>query len=199
MKNLATTIYFKYGSMNSGKSLELIKVAYNYFENGIECLILKPDIDTRAYAKVYSRSGLELPAIEIKIDDEKNVEKILKNHLSRCYVILVEEANFLNPKVIDKIIDFAYENNIKSVMFFGLKVDFRGFLFEGSKRVIERADKIEETTSICWCGRKARQNTRVINGRVTKDGPTVLVEDQKTKVEYVTLCNYHFYKEQLEE
>ena len=194
-----TTIYYKYGSMNSGKSLELIKVAHNYMENGIKSIIFKPSIDTRRPGKVYSRVGLEMDAFEIKLDDAEAVKKILNQELGNFFVILVEECGFLTKEVIDAMVDFAYDNNIYSVMFFGLKVDFRGELFEGTRRVIERADKIEEATSICWCGKKARQNARVVDGHVSKEGPTVVIDDGSTKVDYVTLCNYHFYKKQLKD
>ncbi len=190
-----TTIYFKYGSMNSGKSLELLKVAYNYEENGIIPLILKPKIDTRAKNKVVSRTGISKSALEIEDDIEILKELITKDKK----VVLVDEAQFLAPEVIEEIVGLAYENGISSLMFFGLKVDFRGKLFEGSKKIIEMADKIEESTSICWCGKKARHNARVVNGKITKDGPTILVEDDVNVVDYVTLCNYHYYYGQLGE
>ncbi len=193
---MSTKIYFKYGAMNSGKSLELIKIANNYSENGIESLVIKPEIDSRKKGKVYSRTGLEWPATEVKVDDENDVVRVLEKSSSK--VILFEEAQFFSKNVIDAIVDYAYQNKLTAVIFFGLKVDFRGELFVGSKRIMELADKLEETTSICWCGRKARQNARVVNGEVTKTGPTIMIDDDKTKVEYVTLCNYHFYKGQLE-
>ncbi len=184
-----TTIYFKYGSMNSGKSLELLKVAYNYEENGIVPLILKPHIDTRAKDQVVSRTGISKEAYEIDNDIEVLKDLIVEDKK----VVLVDEAQFLSPEVIEEIVRLSYENKISSLMFFGLKVDFRGKLFEGSKKIIEMADKIEESTSICWCGKKARHNARVVNGKITKDGPTILVEDDKNVVDYVTLCNYHYF------
>lgn len=192
-----TTIYFTYGSMNSGKSLELIKVAYNYNENGIDCLVLKPELDTRAPGKVTSRTSLQVDAVEI---DQSSVESTLAaleaNHSN---IILVDEANFLTPEVVDCIIDYCYKHDVSSLMFFGLKVDFRGNLFAGSKRIIECADKIEEATSICWCGKKARQNARVVNGKIIKDGPTFLVDDENVTVDYTPLCNYHYRMELLNE
>ncbi len=194
---MSTKIYFKYGAMNSGKSLELIKIANNYSENGIEAQVIKPEIDSRKKGKVYSRTGLEWPATEIAVDNADEVIQIMKKSSSK--VILFEEAQFFTKEVIDAVVNYAYSNNLTAIIFFGLKVDFRGELFEGSKRIMELSDKLEETTSICWCGRKARQNARVVNGKVTKDGPTIMIDDDKTKVEYVTLCNYHFYKGQLED
>ncbi len=194
---MKTTIYFKYGAMNSGKSLELIKVAYNYKENNIACLILKPRLDTRLPGKISSRTKLSIDAIEIDENDTESLKHVLASNTA--HIILVDEANFLSPAIVDYLIDYSYRNNVSSLMFFGLKVDFRGELFEGSKRIIECADKIEESTSICWCGRKARQNCRVVNGKVTKEGPTILVDDEKTVVEYATLCNYHYHMEMLNE
>ncbi len=184
-----TTIYFKYGCMNSGKSLELMKVAYNYRENGIYPVILKPTVDTRAQNEVVSRTGLKMEAFEVGSDTM--ISSLLKDDTS---VVLVDEAQFIDPQKIEEIVAVAYENKIPSVMFFGLKNDFRGELFAGSKKIIELADKIEESTSICFCGKKARQNARVVNGKITKSGPTILVDDDLNKVEYVTLCNYHYYK-----
>ncbi len=187
---MKTTVYFKYGAMNSGKSLELIKIAHNYRENGIDVLVIKPNIDSREKNKVFSRTGLKWEAIEAATNDPDAMLEILKQNQQE--IILFEESQFFSKEVIDVIVNYAYEKQLKAIIFFGLKVDFRGELFEGSKRIIELADKLEESTSICWCGKKARQNARVVNGKVTKDGPTILIDDDKTKVEYVTLCNYHF-------
>ncbi len=190
-----TTIYYKYGCMNSGKSLELMKVCYNYEENGISSLVLKPKTDNKKEGMVISRTGLNKDAYEI---DENNFNVLDDLITKDTKVILIDEAQFLDVKVIDKIIELVYKYEVPTVMFFGLKNDFRGNLFEGAKRIIEVSDKIEESTSICWCGKKARQNARVVNGKIIKDGPTILVDNDKNKVEYVTLCNYHYYTKQLE-
>lgn len=190
-----TKIVYKYGCMNSGKSLELIKIAHNYQENGIETLILKPVVDSKLKNKVSSRTGLSMDAIEIKEDDPSDVLRVLEE--SNAKIILIEECNFFTPEVIDAIIDYGYDHNLDTIMFFGIKVDFRGNLFPGSKRVIERSDKIEESTSVCWCGKKARQNGRVVNGKLTKDGPTILVDKKENDVNYVMLCNYHYYTGEL--
>ena len=189
---MSTKILYKYGSMNSGKSLELIKIAYNYQEQNIKTIILKPEIDTRKKGYVSSRTGLDIKAIEIQEDNPLKVREILEKEDFK--IILVDECNFLTKEVIDTIIDYSYDNDIDTVIFFGIKVDFRGNLFEGSKRIIERCDKIEETTSLCWCGKKARQNARVIDNKVIKDGPTILVDVKENNVEYLPLCNYHYYK-----
>lgn len=194
---MSCTIYFKYGAMNSGKSLELIKIAHNYSSRNINSLVLKPEIDTRMPGHIYSRAGLNIPATEIECDNAQSINKILTENITDQKVILVEESNFLSKDVVDAIVNYAYDNDLNTIIFFGLMTDFRGNLFDGSKRILEHADKIEETTSICWCGKKARKNVRLIDGEITKDGPTILVDDDSTKVEYITLCNYHYYKNQL--
>lgn len=196
---MPTKVQFTYGAMNSGKSLELIKVAYNYKENNISCLILKPEIDTRAKSKVVSRTNLSIDAVETPENDPEKLLKLLETEIGDSKVIMIDEANFYNEREIDVIIDFAYDKELSSVLFFGLKSDFKGNLFEGSKRIIERADKIEESTSICWCGKKARQTARIVNGKVTKEGPIILVEDENTVVNYTSLCNYHHHKGELSE
>lgn len=186
-----TKIIYKYGCMNSGKSLELIKIAYNYEENGIKTLILKPQLDSKMKNKVMSRTGLTFDAIEFNENSVDDVLEVLKKYHQS--VILIEECNFLSPEVVDAIIDYAYDYEVETVIFFGIKVDFRGQLFPGSKRLIERCDKMEESTSICWCGKKARQNGRVVNGKLAKDGPTFIVDTPENEVKYVMLCNYHFH------
>lgn len=185
-----TTIYFNYGSMNSGKTLELLRVAYNYEENNITPLILKSKVDSRLENKIYSRVGLSKEAHEVCIE---NLSVVL-DKIKEYEVVLIDEAQFLSKEEVDAIVKECYNKAIHTLMFFGLKNDFRGELFEGSKRIIELADKIEESTSICWCGKKSRQNARVINGKIIKDGPTVLIDNDAGTVQYVPLCNYHYFK-----
>ena len=189
-----TTIYFKYGCMNSGKSLDLMKIAYNYEENNIKPLILKPIADTKEKGHIISRIGLKKQAIEIS-----NKEEVKKLITDDTKVILIDEAQFLDTHIIDEIVNQSYNKKVGTIMFFGLKSDCRGNLFPGSKRIIEICDKIEESTSICWCGKKARQNVRVVNAQMIKDGPTVLIDEEQSEVKYITLCNYHYFKGEINE
>lgn len=185
----ATKIYFRYGAMNAGKSLDLLRIAHNYEENGIEPLLMKSKIDDRVAGEIFSRVGVTKNAIEI--DAETDFGGIISDGEE---VILVDEANFMTKQEVDNLINTAYEKNVTAIMFFGLKVNIFGELFEGSKRILERADKIEESTSICWCGKKARQNVRVLNGEIVRSGPEILIEKPGQEVKYVTLCNYHAYR-----
>lgn len=185
-------IIFKYGCMNSGKTMDLIKIAYNYKEKNINAIVLKPELDQRAKNKIVSRTGLILDAIEIKQDDCIDILQKLKENQAKVY--LIDEANFLTKEAIDIIINYGYDHQVETLIFFGLKTDFKGNLFPGSKRLLERADNIEENTTLCWCGKKARQNGRLINNKLVKEGPTILVDIPENQVEYLPLCNYHYYK-----
>lgn len=194
---MSTKVILKYGAMNSGKSLDLIKIAYNYQTKGYKVSLLKPEIDTRVKGKIFSRTGLEMNAHEID-NNVENVKAYLNNEAKDSYAIFIDECNFLSPEIVDALIDFTYDNDISSIIFYGLKVNFRGEMFPATRRIIERADKIEESTSLCFCGKKARQNGRIINGELVKSGPEILVENDENDVEYVTLCNYHFYEGRFE-
>lgn len=196
-----TKIIFKFGAMNSGKSLELIKVAHNYKERGMETIALKPITDSRVQGnEIYSRTGLTLKCefVDWFILDNKNVN--VNKVLRKTECILVDECNFLTKEEVEEIIDIAYRNEVKTLIFFGLMLDFTGHMFEGSKRVVELADKLEENTSVCWCGKKTRKTARVINGQIATHGETIIVEKRSgNEATYVPLCNYHYHTKDLGE
>ena len=50
-------LYFRYGAMNSGKSTALMQVAHNYEEQGMQVLILKPQVDTKGRRRTGEPSG----------------------------------------------------------------------------------------------------------------------------------------------
>lgn len=198
-----TKIIFKYAAMSAGKSLDLIKVAYNYQERNMETVVLKPKTDTRIEGKkIYSRSGLEWDCefvdefIESIEGSNKNHDNIVKLTNVKC--IMVDEAQFLSEQEVDKLVDICYKYNVKALMFFGLMLDFAGFMFEGSKRIVEKSDKLEEVVGVCWCGKKTRKTARVINGEIATHGETIIVEKRSgNEVEYVPLCNYHYHTKDL--
>ena len=55
-------LYFRYGAMNSGKSTALMQVAHNYEEQGMQVLILKPQVDTKGGGELVSRLGVHRKA-----------------------------------------------------------------------------------------------------------------------------------------
>ncbi len=146
--------------MNSGKSIEILKVAHNYEEQNKPVLIFTSGIDTRdEVGVVSSRIGLRSEAIAIF--DRTNIFDIVRNHEEKLYCVLIDEVQFLTKEHVQQLTQIVDELNIP-VMGFGLKNDFKNDLFEGSRYMLIYADKIEEMKTICWfCHKKATMNLRV--------------------------------------
>lgn len=168
-------LFFKYGAMNSGKSIEILKVANNYEEQNKPVMIFTSGLDTRdEVGYVSSRVGLRRKAIPIF--EETNIFSMVKEHDPKPYCVLIDEAQFLKKEHVlqlTKIVDLL---DIP-VMGFGLKNDFQNELFEGSRYLLIYADKIEEMKTICWfCQRKATMNLRVDdNGKPVYTGDQIQI------------------------
>jgi thymidine kinase len=177
-------LYYKYGTMNSGKSFEIIKVAHNYEEQGKQVLIYSPTIGARGNSdRVGSRVGFEREAIAV--DEDTNMFENVKAQLEskgRIYCVLIDEAQFLKRHHVLELTRIVDELNIP-VMAFGLKNDFQNRLFEGSYNLLVQADKIEEIKTICWyCDRKATMVIRFRDGQPVHSGEQIQIggnEDYK--------------------
>lgn len=183
-------IYFKTGVMGSGKTLDLLRVIYNYREKGLEVLVYKPQLDTRdgVDCVIKTRAGLQEKAGWIT-DLTSFSETVLEDiKVANPAVIIIDEAQFLLKEQVDFFQKLCYNYNIP-IIFYGLKTDFKGELFEGSKRIIEICDKVEEFKSMCHCGSVARQNARVVNGKMVTDGDVVAVGGNEL---YTAVCNKCF-------
>ncbi len=183
-------LYFKYGAMGGGKSLDLIRTYFNYDERNMKAICYKSSIHDRDGSnKIVSRTGDEISCLEIRPED--NIEELFKDYNKETVdVILIDEVHFLKEKQIDDIKDFVLKTEIP-VLCYGLKTNFKSYLFEGSKRLIELADKQDEIKSICWCGKKATQNARLVDGIVVNDGAEIFIGGNES---YIPLC-YRHYKE----
>ena len=174
-------LYFRYGAMGSSKTANAIMVQYNYHERGQNALLLKPRLDNRDGARlVGSRSGLSAPC--------SYIEELEELDLSVYDCIIVDEAQFLTKSQVEYLVHVVDDLNIP-VICYGLRADFRGDLFEGSSWLMAWADTIEEIKTVCWCGRKATFNARVLNGRVVKSGEQILLGGNES---YVALCRHHW-------
>lgn len=176
-------LFFKYGAMNSGKSLEIIKVAHNYEEQNKPVEIFTSAIDNReAVGLVASRTGYKRGAIPIT--EEMDLFETIKG-LGHRYCILVDEAQFLSKEQILQLAKVVDELDIP-VMAFGLKNDFTNNLFEGSKYLLLYADKIEEIKTICWfCHKKAIMNLRFVNGKPVYEGEQIQIGGNES---YLPVC-----------
>ena len=182
-------LFFKYGAMNSGKSIEIVKVAHNYEEQNKPVKIFTSAVDTRTkVGLVASRTGLEREATPIT-DDMDLFEEIAAID-TELYCILIDEAQFLKKHHILELARVVDQLNIP-VMAFGLKNDFSNELFEGSKYLLIYADKIEELKTICWyCHRKATMNLRINDGEPVYTGEQIQIGGNES---YLPVCRscYH--------
>lgn len=183
-------LYFRYGTMGSAKTLNLLAVAHSYQVQNKEVLILKPKLDDRyGQQRVRSRSGLEKPA-DILVEEGTTLKA---DELIGIDCILVDEAQFLPVSFIDHLRAVSRDRDIP-VICYGLRTDFKTELFEGSKRLLELSDAIEEVKNTChFCNRKAIFNQRFVNGKATTEGPRVLLGAEES---YLPVCP-HCYEDQL--
>jgi thymidine kinase len=183
--------YAKLGTMAAGKSLELLKTADTYERTGRTVVVFKPTTDTRSDSHlVESRIGLRHEAIPIDPDKGAGtVLAIVGNR--RPSVVLIDESQFLSRRCVDVIIRIIVDAWDIPVIFYGLKTNFKGELFEGSAALLALCDDVSEIKGICrYCGRKAIMNQRLINGKPTIEGDEVQIGDE----EYISVCRKHYYE-----
>ena len=168
-------LYFYYSAMNAGKTTNLLQSAYNYYERGMRTLILTPALDNR-YGEgiVASRIGLKSQAMRFSGDADlcAMVQADITAH-GDLHCVFVDEAQFLSKAQVWQLTDVVDNLNIP-VLAYGLRTDFRGELFEGSRYLLAWADSLEEIKTICHTGRKATMVVRVDEqGRAITEGPQV--------------------------
>ena len=175
-------LYYRYGAMGSSKTANAIMVQYNYHERNQKVLMVKPQLDNRDGERVVkSRCGLSTECVFM--------EELTSDELVKQYdCVIVDEAQFLTKAQVETLVHIVDDLNIP-VIAYGLRADFRGEFFEGSKWLMAWADTIEEVKTICWCGKKATCNTRVIGGRVVKEGEQIVLGGNES---YVSLCRKHW-------
>ena len=181
-------LYFRYGAMGCGKTMQLLQVAFNYEERGHKVCVIKPATDTKNGTKLLTRIGPERET-NICFDKETNLYEEIKKDYSDVACVLVDEAQFLTPKQVDELMLVTIKLDIP-VMCYGLRLNFRreDGGFEGATRLLQIAHEIEELKTICKCGKKATYNARFLNGKMVADGPDILIDDGKSDIEYRAIC-----------
>ena len=176
-------LYYRYGAMGSGKTAALLQVVHNYEQMGMTVVLVKPAIDTKGNDKVVSRIG-----IEHKVDILLAPNEILQEKMRpiKPHAIVVDEAQFLTSDQVEELYIITKKYDIP-VLCYGLRCDFQMKGFEGSTRLLQLADDIEELKTICQCGAKATQNLRWVNRQPVFDGEQVVIDDH-TQVEYTGVC-----------
>lgn len=183
-------LHFYYSAMNAGKTTTLLQSNYNYQERGMNTLLFIPSIDTRhALGIISSRIGLQNEAHAF----ERNFDffNFVKNHIQKQKIscILIDEAQFLSKEQVFQLTHIVDELKIP-VLAYGLRSDFMGEPFEGSKYLMALAEEITEIKTICHCGRKATMNARIDeNGYVLREGEQVEIGGNDR---YIALCRKHY-------
>jgi thymidine kinase len=175
-------LYFRYGTMDSAKTLNLLAVAHNYRKQGKRCLLIKPRVDTRfGVSTIASRSGLEAQA-DVVVDEHTELPPSM---FAGTHCVLVDEAQFLSAHLVEQLRTLTKTHNVP-VICYGLRSDFRTRLFPGSQRLLELADAIEEVKVTCqFCNRKAIYNMRFAAGKPTLSGAQVELGAEES---YLPVC-----------
>ena len=182
-------LYYKYGTMNSGKTIEILKVAHNYEEQGKPVVIMTSALDTRdGYGIVSSRIGMRREAVAIT--EEMDIFAFVQALPFTPYCVLIDECQFLNKQHVYDLARVVDELGIP-VMAFGLKNDFQDVLFEGSRYLLLMADKIDEIKTICqFCSKKATMVLRTENGKPVYEGDQIQIGGNET---YIPVCRKHYF------
>jgi thymidine kinase len=190
------TLRFSFGTMGSGKSTLALQIHHNLSVRGLHGVLLtKLDRDG---SQVSSRLGVSAPAVEVTTD--LDLFELARRHVPLDFVVC-DEAQFYTPEQCDQLARVVDELGV-DVFAFGLITDFRGRLFEGTRRLLEVADERVEmqVEARCWCGARATHNARLVNGQVVYEGETVVVGDTAESppplfgdvVRYELLCRRHY-------
>jgi thymidine kinase len=191
------TLRFSFGTMGSGKSTLALQIHHNLSSRQLFGLLLTT-LD-REGRQVTSRLGVAAPAIDVSPDLDLYALAVANWPI---HYMICDEAQFYTEAQCDQLARAVDDLEI-DVYAFGLLTDFRGQLFEGSKRMMEIADEHSplQVEARCWCGARATHNARVINGVVVYEGDTVVVGDTSDSdeqplfgdaVRYELLCRSHF-------
>lgn len=181
-------LYFRYGTMGSAKTALLLTTAYNFEERGMRYVCMKPIIDTREERNViHSRIGIERECRWIMTDTDLYLLATKLCEEAGCIIdwFLIDECQFLTAEQVDQLARLVDDFGC-NVICYGLRTDFRTRLFEGSRRLFEIADTIDEIKSTCTCGRKTIVNARIdSNGDMVEEGAQVEIGgDDK----YIAVC-----------
>jgi thymidine kinase len=185
-------LYFRYSTMNAGKSLEILKIANNYEEQGKQVLLLAHHLENRqGSGRIASRVGISHEARVIL--RESDLLQLMWDALP-VDCILIDEGQFLSRTQVIRLCDIVDKHNIP-VIVYGLKNDFQNHLFEGSEALLLFADKIEEIKTVCWfCSRKAIMNMRISDGKPVREGEQIMIGGNES---YVPVCRRCFHNEDL--
>jgi len=183
-------LYFHYSSMNAGKSTALLQANHNYIERGMNTMIFT-SINDQRYKESEINSRIGLSAKSNIFSDLVNLRKVIeKSHKKKTiHCILIDEAQFLTKEHVRELGLVVDKLNIP-VLTYGIRTDFKGELFEGSKYLLAWSDTIKEIKTVCHCGNKATMVVRISdNGSIESEGEQLEIGGNER---YIPLCRKHF-------
>ena len=188
-------LYFNYSSMNAGKSTALLQANHNYLERGMKTKMFTFSGDNRYEEnKIVSRIGISADANSFSEATDLFQNLIEDKELKKIKCVLIDEAQFLKKNQVVQLGKIVDELDI-AVLAFGIRTDFQGELFEGSKYLLAWADNLKEIKTVCWCGRKATMVVRLDSkGNILSEGQQLEIGGNE---KYVPLCRAHFNKKDL--
>jgi len=179
-------LYFKYGAMGSSKTAQALMCKFNYEQKGFRVFLIKPSIDNRdivgGQIVVKSRIGLSCPCAVFYKDT--NLYNFIEDngYFGKDCAVIVDECQFLTKRQVEQL--HLVSRNVP-VLCYGLLTNFKSELFEGSKRLVEIAESMQEIKCVCKCGKKATVNGRFINGKLDLGGEEVVIGGDET---YESMC-----------
>ena len=185
-------LYFNYSSMNAGKSTMLLQANHNYTERGMNAQLYTSELDTRfGNDEITSRIGLKKKSNIFTTKTDIYSDIINKNIEVSVDCLLIDEAQFLTKEQVAQLGMIVDKLDIP-VLAFGIRTDFQGNLFEGSKYLLAWADNLKEIKTVCHCGRKATMVLRINDkGQVIEDGIQIEIGGED---KYVSVCRKHFFE-----
>jgi len=188
-------LYFNYSSMNAGKSTMLLQANHNYLERGLMPVIYTSHLENRfSENEIVSRIGLKHKSniFTTKTNIYKDISKLSDKFSVDC--LLIDEAQFLTKDQVKQLGIIVDKLDIP-VMTFGIRTDFQGNLFEGSKYLLAWADNLKEIKTICHCGRKATMVLKInSSGKIILEGTQIDIGGQE---KYVSVCRKHFFEKNI--
>ena len=159
------------GSMYAGKSEELIRLARRSLYAKKRVQVFKPSIDDRYHqTMVVSHMGVQHEA-----ETAKNTEELRDKLKKDTQVLLIEEVQFFDMKIVDFCVETADRG--VDVICAGLDQDFRRQPFGPMPNLLAAADQVIKLRAICMkCGAPASHTYRMVNGKPAHwDDPIVLI------------------------
>ncbi|ASN19830.1 thymidine kinase [Arthrobacter sp. YN] len=174
---MAELVFFS-GTMDCGKSTLALQMDHNHRARGRGGVRFSCN-DRAGYSTISSRLGLHIDAVEVEGGTDFWDEVVVRRTSGlRVDYLICDEAQFYTPAQVEQLARVVDEMEV-DVFAFGITSDFRTRLFPGSQRLIELADKVQvlQVEALCWCGRRATQNARTVNGIMVVEGEQVMVGD----------------------